>query len=86
MARVLVTSNSYNKVPVRSLNVNIEIQPLKKGTFIAELNPVDDVFEVRKVVQKINTTAELPEYMIDLFERSSQGMSPSNKNTLVQLL
>ena len=86
MARALVTSNSYNKVPVRILNVHNEIQPLKKCTFIAELKPVDEVFEARRVVQRINTTAELPEHMIDLFERSSQGMSPSNKNTVLKLL
>ena len=86
VARAFFTSNSCNKVLVRILNVHNEIQSLKKGTYIAELNPVDEVFEARKVAQKINTSAELPEDMIDLFERSSQGMSPSNKNTLLQLL
>ena len=48
VARAFFTSNSCNKVLVRILNVHNEIQSLKKGTYIAELNPVDEVFEVQK--------------------------------------
>ena len=83
MTRSLVHKVIWCKSIVIKLKIPIrEIQPLKKRTFIAKLIPVDEVFQDRKVIQKINTTAELPEHIIDLFEISSQGMSPSIRNTI----
>jgi hypothetical protein len=86
VARALVTNSDEYRVPVRLLNVHNEVRSLRKGTFIAELKSIDEVLEVVNSVQKVDVSKELPDHLVDLFERSSQGMSMENKNSVLQLL
>ena len=45
VARTLVDDCPENKVPIRLINLQNEVTNLGKGTFIAELNPIDGVIK-----------------------------------------
>lgn len=83
MTRSLVHKVIWCKSIVIKLKIPIrEIQPLKKRTFIAKLIPVDEVFEARKVIQKIKKTAEQPEYHWSLWKIKSRHVTFRKKHDI----
>jgi hypothetical protein len=50
------------------------------------LKLIDRVLEVVNSIQKVDASKELPDHLVDLFERSSQGLSLGNENSVLQLL
>lgn len=82
VAEYLVTKSTENKVPVRLMNLHNEETLLRKGTFIAELNPEFEVMTLSEKGSGDSTMLELPIYLQDLFERSTVYVEEENKETV----
>ena len=88
VARTLVDGCPENKVPIRLMNLQNEATNLGKGTFIAELSPVDGVINLKEDSQtdvKVGSL-ELPDHLHDLFERCSENLSVEQKEIVLKLL
>ena len=88
VARTLVDGCPENKVPIRLMNLQNEASNLGKGTFTAELSPVDGVINLKEdsqTDQKVGSL-ELPDHLHDLFERCSANLSVEQKEIVLKLL
>ena len=70
------------------MNLQNEATNLGKGTFTAELSPVDGVINLKEdsqTDQKVGSL-ELPDHLHDLFERCSANLSVEHKEIVLNLL
>ena len=84
VARTLV--NAGGKISIRYANFSNESQVLYPGTNIADFSPVQLVKTVP--VQEINSKPprNLPKHLTDLYNRTSEGMSSTQKKQIANLL
>ena len=68
---------------MRLINLATEAMCLYKGTFVATLSAVDAVYEKSSYVRKIRG---LPDYLQDLYRRSTKGLDQENAKVVKQLL
>lgn len=82
VARTLVKGGK--NVPIRVANFSNESQILYPGTNIAEFSPVQVIRTVQEIKPK--PPRNLPKHLTDLFERTSEGMSSTQKKQIASLL
>ncbi|MCG8048186.1 MAG: reverse transcriptase family protein, partial [Candidatus Thiodiazotropha endolucinida] len=82
VARTLVTAGG--KVPVRYANFSNEPKTIYPGTNIANFSPAQVVNTLDQ--PKPKELRNVPEHLMELYERSSAGMSPAQKKQIARLL
>ena len=82
VARTLVKANE--QVPIRCANFSDEPHILYPGTNIAEFSPVQVIVEAETT--KPTPPRCLPKHLTELYERSSAGMSSSQRKQVANLL
>ncbi len=80
VGRSLVTAG--NSVPVRIMNLSHEDKVFNPGANIATMSPVTEVQGVGSKPRGIN---DIPAHLVDLYERSTQGMSAGNCKQIFEL-
>ena len=82
IARTLVTAKE--QVPIRCANFSNEPKILYPGTNIAEFSPVQVMRETE--TPKLAIPRNIPKHLTELYERSTAGMSPTQKKQIANLL
>jgi len=99
VARVMIDTYDTKDVPTRLYNIGSDPVTIDKGTLIAQLQPVDAVYDdsvlhdlcVHKMSSDdtcvdVSDPDNIPEHLQNMFDESKVGLNENDQNQLVNLL